>query len=615
MTLGTVDYVLLVGSVVASALIGIYFTNKNKSMEAYMMGDRSMSVFPVGVSLMTSCLSGLTLLGASAEFFYQGPTYSFVFIPMLLSGPITAFTMLPVFYRMNTLSLYKYLHKRYGLTIKYIVTVVFMLQMIFYNAVVLYLPSMALGGTLGVPRFYSILLLGITCIIYSGIGGVKAVIWSDLFQAVLMFAALFVVGLLGTLDAGGFQEVLHQAKEGGRLDLTGFFNLDLTTRHTLLGIVIGSTIKHVYLVGVNQVQIQRALSLATLRQGQLAFCFCSLCGALVILMASYLGAVIAAAYRSCDPFISGDIARRDAILVHYVAHRLAVIPGLRGIFVAGIFSATLSTLSSFANSMAALALEDFVRPIMRTMKIKRLSDTDTTWLAKLLATLFGIACVLTAYLIEKANSRLLQATTTMFGAIGVPFLASFALGIFTRFVNTTGILAGFAVTLSLGSYITIYQTFFRRPLEPLMPVYYSEQCERVFNMTLTSDELTYEPSFLPLYKSFTSFSVDQISYMMLPTVQFVLMILVTSLVSILTGGLNQEVDDEYLISFMQRGSGKKLGSSDSVSSGGIITKTMRPTPETNDAEYNERFPARNYSKNLHQASLRRDVAPNKTGTG
>lgn len=72
-----------------------------------MMGDRNMSVFPVGVSLMTSCLSGLTLLGASAEFFYQGPTYSFAFIPMLLSGPITAFTMLPVFYRMNTLSLYK----------------------------------------------------------------------------------------------------------------------------------------------------------------------------------------------------------------------------------------------------------------------------------------------------------------------------------------------------------------------------------------------------------------------------------------------------------------------------------------------------------------------------
>lgn len=76
-------------------------------MDAYMCGDRRMSVLPVGISLMTSCLSGLTLLGSSAEFYYQGPSYMFVALPMLLSGPITAWTMLPVFHRMNTLSLYK----------------------------------------------------------------------------------------------------------------------------------------------------------------------------------------------------------------------------------------------------------------------------------------------------------------------------------------------------------------------------------------------------------------------------------------------------------------------------------------------------------------------------
>ena len=75
-----------------------------------------MSALPVGISLMTSCLSGLTLLGASAEFYYQGPTYAFVAIPMLLSGPITAVTMLPVFYKMNQLSLYKVSRLKSALT-------------------------------------------------------------------------------------------------------------------------------------------------------------------------------------------------------------------------------------------------------------------------------------------------------------------------------------------------------------------------------------------------------------------------------------------------------------------------------------------------------------------
>lgn len=72
-----------------------------------MRADRNLSVVPVAISLMTSCISGLTLLGSSTELYYQGPTYAFVVIGMLLSGPITAWTVLPVFYRMNELSLYK----------------------------------------------------------------------------------------------------------------------------------------------------------------------------------------------------------------------------------------------------------------------------------------------------------------------------------------------------------------------------------------------------------------------------------------------------------------------------------------------------------------------------
>lgn len=72
-----------------------------------MLGDRKLSVFPVAISLMTSCLSGLSLLGSSSEVYYQGPTYSFVALALLICGPITAYTILPVFYKLNELSLYR----------------------------------------------------------------------------------------------------------------------------------------------------------------------------------------------------------------------------------------------------------------------------------------------------------------------------------------------------------------------------------------------------------------------------------------------------------------------------------------------------------------------------
>lgn len=90
----------------SSAAIGLYFSNKNKSVESYMLGDRKQSLFPVSFSLMASCLSGLSLMGYSAEIYYQGPTYSMHFLSTLLAGPITAFTVLPVIYRLNGLSLY-----------------------------------------------------------------------------------------------------------------------------------------------------------------------------------------------------------------------------------------------------------------------------------------------------------------------------------------------------------------------------------------------------------------------------------------------------------------------------------------------------------------------------
>lgn len=403
---------------------------------------------------------------------------------------------------------------------------------------------MALQTILGISKLYSILSIGVVCVVYSSVGGLKAVVWTDFFQAAMMIAAMVAVAIMGTIDAGSIASVFRDANQGGRLDLDGFFNFDLTTRHTIYGIVIGSTIKHLFLFGTNQVQLQRALSLSSLKKAQYAFILCSCFTALVILLSTYMGLVLNSFYKSCDPYLGHEIERRDAILVHYVANRFREIPGLRGIFVAGIFSATLSTLSSFSNSMAALAMEDFIKPALRKFKGTKyqLKDSLATWLAKILATLFGIICVILAFAIDKSNSRLLQLTTTLFGAIGVPFLAAFALGIFTRYTNTIGIFSGFATTLTLGFYITIYQTFYSPALEPSQLVYYNEQCASVFNMTVSSKslpelrevfasaQLIHRPEVKP------AFSISQISYMTLPIVQFVLTILVASVVSILTGG-------------------------------------------------------------------------------
>lgn len=431
----------------------------------------------------------------------------------------------------------------------------FMLHMLFYNAVVLYLPALALETILGVSRFYSILGIGIMCVLYSSVGGIKAVVWTDFFQAVLMYASVGSVAWLGMRDAGGYTAMINEAREGGRLELEpGFMTTSITERHTLLFLVLGSTIKHTYTVGVNQVQIQRALSMGTLRKGQWSLVFSSVFIALISAVSSFLGLVIYAHYRSCDPFVAGEIGRRDALLVHFIGHRLGYVPGLRGLFVAGVFSATLSTLSSFANSMAALALEDYVKPIMRAMRSLRnkhtnegeivLSDANATLLAKILSTVFGLLVVALAYVIENANSRLLQASTLAGGALGVPFVCIFLLGIYTRFVNSTGSLVGLICALACGIYITVVQTFFSSPLAPSRFTYYDGQdgtCAAIFNRTCTSMTCSAPPGDIVI-KDFiqpptlVEPRAENLSYMAVPVFQLVVTSVVSILASLVSGG-------------------------------------------------------------------------------
>lgn len=435
--------------------------------------------------------------------------------------------------------------------------------MIAYNAIVIYLPSMAVHTMLGISQYYSIFLFGSLCILYSVAGGLKAVLWTDTLQAGLMFLSLIVVAAIGTYDAGGFRQLYELVRDGGRINFDGFLNTDLSTRHTLIGILFGATLKEIYMVGVNQVQVQRALSLPSLRLGQIGYILCSVFGALFTLLASYCGAVVYASYGSCDPKLNDEIPRRDIILLHYVANRLGRIPGARGLFAAGIFSASLSTLSSAANSIAALALQDFVRPLLNrflahSTKRQRnqrstLSDKNSLLVAKISTALAGSICVLAAFALDKANSRLMQATATLNAAIGVPFLASFLLGMFTNFVNTTGVIAGFIVNLSFGIYVTYAQVFVKPPLEPTMFVQFNGQCPLVFNMTLRPTEALYATSyFVPdptiqlqqLVDEKKPFELSDISYLMLPIVQFILMIVIACSVSLVSGGHKQSVAEE-----------------------------------------------------------------------
>lgn len=250
---GIWDYVIMVATMVASVAIGLYFRfsgGKQKTNEVgfstsqreisivrvysftiittlfsfifqeYLLADRNMSTFPVAVSLMASFMSAITLLGVSAENYYYGMQFMVINIAYGIATPIASRLYLPVFFGLQKTSTYEYLELRFGPHIRILASLTYTLQMVLYNGIVLYAPAIVLESVTGLDRLISILVVGLVCTFYSSLGGMKAVLFTDLLQSLLMFAAVFSVVIFASVQIGGFDKIFVIAKEGGRLDFS-----------------------------------------------------------------------------------------------------------------------------------------------------------------------------------------------------------------------------------------------------------------------------------------------------------------------------------------------------------------------------------------------------------
>lgn len=177
-----------------------------------------MSIFPVAVSLMASFMSAITLLGVSAENYYYGMQFAVINFSYGIATPIASNLYLPVFFGLQKTSTYEYLELRFGPRIRMLASLTYTLQMILYNGIVLYAPAIVLESVTGLDRLVSILVVGLACTFYSTLGGMKAVLFTDLLQSFLMFGAVFSVVIFASVQLGGFEKIFIRAQEGGRLN-------------------------------------------------------------------------------------------------------------------------------------------------------------------------------------------------------------------------------------------------------------------------------------------------------------------------------------------------------------------------------------------------------------
>lgn len=477
------DYVVFAVLLLISSVIGLYYGctgAKQKTTAEFLMAGRSMGVFPVALSLLASFMSAITLLGTPAEIAKFGTLYWMIWLSYCLVIPVSAYIFVPIFYDLELTSVFEYLELRFSKGVRVYAALVYIFQMVLYLSLVLYAPCLALSVVTGLNKWIAVFSVGVVCTFYTTIGGMKAVMWTDVVQIFLMFLGLVGVIIKGSYDYGGFANIWNTMYENDRIE---FWNPDPNplTRHSIWSLVIGGFFTWLAIYGVNQAQIQRALCTPTCRQGQIAM-WINLPGlSLLLTICALCGMVVFQEYHDCDPVKIGRIQQIDQLLPLYVMDRLYY-PGVPGLFTACIFSGALSTISSGLNSLAAVFLED----LMKGLCCKDISEAKATLASKIISVAFGVIMILLTFVAAELGG-LLQAALGIFGMIGGPILGIFTLGMVYPWANSKGaycgITIGLVLTIWLGVGAQVYKPAIRGHVPPPMT---TDNCAWNQNVTIST---------------------------------------------------------------------------------------------------------------------------------
>lgn len=194
-----VDYVLFASTLMLSMAIGIYYQFKKQgNSEELLMGGRKMPLIPTAMSLMASFVSGISFLAFPAEMYLMGGSVVYLILGAIIADIITVTFIIPVLYDIRGISMYRFLEQRFkSKGLRLYGSFLYIAMTLVWNAVALYAPSVALAKVTGFQTWILILSIGVICTAYTSMGGLKAVVWTDTFQAVVMYGGLFTALIKG----------------------------------------------------------------------------------------------------------------------------------------------------------------------------------------------------------------------------------------------------------------------------------------------------------------------------------------------------------------------------------------------------------------------------------
>lgn len=438
--LGVVNILVIIAYFAILAGIGIYFSRRQKSTNDYFKGGGRIPWWAAGLSLFGTALSAITFMAIPSKAFATNWSYTLFNFGILLVAPIIVFVFIPFYRKLNITTAYEYLEIRFNALIRVVCSLAFILFQVGRMGVVLFLPSIALNVVTGLDIFLCIGIMGICSILYTMIGGIEAVVWTDAIQVIILLGgAIFAVIYISCSLPGGFVETFDIAMADNKFDF-GATDFDLKDT-TMWTVIIAACFTHLTTYGTDQSMVQRYLTTSSMREAKKSVWTNALLTIPATVIFFFIGTALYAYYKVYPENLSISISNGDAIFPWYIFTQLPV--GVVGLLISGIFAAAMSTLSGSMNSAATAYIVDVYSRFFN--KSHQGSELRT---ARLATCVIGLISLSFAFFMATWNiASLWDEFNKILGLILGSMGGLFMLGMLTKRANSAGAIVGIIVSI------------------------------------------------------------------------------------------------------------------------------------------------------------------------
>ncbi len=430
---GVSNWLFLILYLIAMLYIGFKYSKSNKTTEDYFVAGHRIPWWAAGLSIYGTQLSAITFMAIPAIVYATDWTLAIGSLMILAIVPLIIKYYLPFFRKLNVVTAYQYLEERFNVEVRTLASGAFMLMQLARMGIVMYLPSIAIASVTGIDIYLCIAIMGVIGTIYTVMGGIEAVIWTDVIQVlVLLGGAIFCI-VVAILDVdGGFNEVIQTGIQNDKFKMfhAGWDPSRLVVWVALVSFFFLNLIPYTS----DQTVVQRYLTVRDERAAAKSLWTNGLLTLPGIVVFFGLGTTLFVYYMDHPAVFSSS--RPDELLPYYIVQELPV--GVAGIIIAAIFAASMSSLDSSMNSISSAYITD-----IHSRFVPNTSDQGNLRLAKWLTVMIGVVGTGSAMWIAAANVEyIFDFFQEMLGLFGGGLAGIFILAVFLRRANGNGAIAG-----------------------------------------------------------------------------------------------------------------------------------------------------------------------------